>query len=79
MYKTEVSDDEMMAGAIQGMLSALDKYSVYYPKEEVEAFESDLDGRYAGVGIIMAKEGESFVVKQVIEESPAEKAGILPG
>ena len=79
MYKTEVSDDEMMAGAIQGMLSALDKYSVYYPKDEVEAFENDLDGRYAGVGIVMAKEGDSFVVKQVIEESPAEEAGILPG
>lgn len=79
MYKTEVSDDKMMSGAIQGMLSALDKYSVYYPKEEVEDFESSLDGRYAGIGIVMTKEKNSFVVKQVIEKSPAEKAGILPG
>ena len=79
MYKTEVSDEEMMAGAIQGMLSSLDKYSVYYPKDEVEAFENDLDGRYAGIGIVMAKEGEEFVVKQVIENSPAEEVGILPG
>jgi len=79
MYKTEVSDDKLMAGAIQGMLSALDQYSVYYSKDEVEAFESDLDGRYAGIGIVMAKEEEAFVVKQVIEESPAEYAGILPG
>jgi len=79
MYKTEVSDDEMMTGAIQGMLSALDKYSVYYPKDEVEAFENDLDGRYVGIGVIIAKENEEFVVKQVIEESPAEYVGILPG
>ncbi|MDO8471612.1 MAG: S41 family peptidase [bacterium] len=63
-------------GAISGMMLSLgDPYSVYLPKEENELFQSDLSGKFSGIGAeISAINGLPTIVAP-LPGSPAEKAG----
>ncbi len=76
----ETSKKDLMHGAIKGMLESLDDpYSVYFDKTEMESFNEDIKGKYAGVGmVIQKKDNEPLVVVSPIEDTPAYKAGIKP-
>lgn len=76
----ETSKRDLMHGAIKGMLQSLDDpYSIYFDKEDMESFKEDIQGKYAGVGmVIQKKENEALVVVSPIEDTPAYKAGIKP-
>ena len=71
---------ELMHGALRGMVDSLgDPYSVYFTKEEMESFKEDIQGKYAGVGMVIQKKvDEPLVVVSPIEDTPAFKAGIKP-
>ncbi len=71
---------ELMQGALKGMIDSLgDPYSVYFSKEEMESFKEDIQGKYAGVGMVIQKKvDEPLVVVSPIEDTPAFKAGIRP-
>lgn len=77
---TEVSDDELRRGAIDGMLATLgDPYSVYVPASERAAFEKDLFGEYVGIGVSVEPRDGFIVVQTPLEDSPALEAGVMPG
>lgn len=71
---------ELMQGALKGMIDSLgDPYSVYFSKEEMESFKEDIQGKYAGVGMVIQKKvDEPLVVVSPIEDTPAFEAGIRP-
>lgn len=71
---------ELMQGALKGMIDSLDDpYSVYFTKEEMESFREDIQGKYAGVGMVIQKKvDEPLVVVSPIEDTPAFNAGIKP-
>ena len=77
-YINEIDSDTLNKAAIDGMMSILkDKHSVYYNKEQSEAFEIELNGYFYGVGIVIQKdEGEYAIIQTVYKNSPAEKSGI---
>lgn len=77
-YKNiEVND--LVDGAIKGMFDVLDKHSTYFPAKEYEEFTSDITGEFAGVGIYI-EQGEDYIrVISAIKDTPAFRAGILPG
>ena len=74
---------EAEKNAANGYLSALeDDYREFWTKEEFEAHESSNAGNFTGIGVsIQATEpiGDGIFVYRVLGNSPAEKAGILPG
>ncbi len=78
----EVSDTTLMQGAIKGLANSLEDPYTYYltPEESDEFIHTDLNGEVSGIGAEL-KEGEGGVltVVSVIAESPAKKAGVLPG
>jgi carboxyl-terminal processing protease len=78
--ENETDKKDLMHGAIKGMLQSLgDPYSVYFDKAEMESFKEDIQGKYAGVGmVIQKKENEALVVVSPIEDTPAYEAGIKP-
>lgn len=81
-YIGEINDDELIDGAIKGYVAALgDPYTVYYTKEEMKEIMQETNGNYVGIGIYMTldKEKNAITVIKPMEDSPAEKAGILPG
>lgn len=75
----EVKNEQMVQGAISGILSATgDPYTVYMTKQENDRFREDIGGEFSGIGIeIVEKDGYPTVVSP-IADSPAEKAGLKP-
>lgn len=81
-YIGEVNEQELIDSAIKGYAEGLgDEYTEYFTKEEMESFKAETKGNYLGIGIYMYKNvtDNTVVVLYPIEDSPAEKAGILSG
>ena len=81
-YLGEINEEDLKEGAIKGYVEGLgDPYTEYIPKEEMQEYMEDTMGNYVGVGIYMIKDEDTnkVMVLAPIKNSPAEKAGILPG
>lgn len=81
-YLGEINEEKLKEGAIKGYIEGLeDPYSEYISKEDMQDFMDDTTGNFVGVGIYMVKDEERnrVMVLSPIKDSPAEKAGILPG
>lgn len=81
-YIGEIDDKELIDGAIKGYVAGLgDPYTVYYTKEEMDDIMEETNGNFVGIGIYMTldKEKNAITIVSPIENSPAEKAGLLPG
>ena len=78
-YVEEVSDQELIEKAIDGMLSGLDPHSGYMNDDVWKEMQMDTKGKFGGLGIEITME-EGFVkVIAPIEDTPAYEAGILAG
>ena len=79
MYVEEVPDDRIFENAMRGMLEKLDPHSSYLDEKEYQELKNTTAGEFYGIGLeIIMKKNLIFVVTP-IDDSPAEKAGILPG
>lgn len=81
-YISDVNEDNLIDGAIKGYVEGLgDEYTEYFTKKEMEEFKTETEGNYVGIGIYMFQntKDNTIVILTPIENSPAEKAGILPG
>lgn len=81
-YIGEINDEELIDGALKGYVNALgDPYTTYYTKEEMKEIMEETNGNFVGIGIYMTEniKDNVIIVIKPIENSPAEKAGILPG
>jgi len=80
LYYKDITDEEMLNGAISGIVESLDDpYSVYFTPEEAEEFNSDLSGTFSGIGAEIGKEDDYVVVIAPLSGSPAEGAGLMIG
>ena len=79
-YDGKISDDVLVEGAIKGMTNSLeDPYTVFMNKKEFSDFNSQTEGAYTGLGLQVGVKEDNIVVIAPFDESPAKKAGILPG
>lgn len=81
-YLGEVDEEKLKEGAIKGYIEGLeDPYTEYISKEQMKDYLEDTMGNFVGVGIYMVKntEVDKIQILAPIKNSPAEKAGILPG
>lgn len=75
-----VNDNELMRGAIRGMLDALgDPHTSYMSPDEYTQANSSLQGEYEGIGAVVDITGEYLKIISPMPNSPAEKAGIKIG
>lgn len=70
---------ELYETVMNALLSSIDEHSVYYKSGEFQQFISQLEGAVGGIGITFNEVGDTLVVGSVYEDSPAAKAGVLPG
>jgi carboxyl-terminal processing protease len=78
-YVEEVDEEELLEGAIQGMLSTLDDpYSVYMDKETAQQFSQSLDSSFEGIGAEVGMKSGKVTIVSPFKGSPAEKAGLQP-
>lgn len=81
-YLGEVDEEKLKEGAIKGYIEGLDDpYTEYISKDEMKDYMEDTMGNFVGIGIYMVKDTENNKIQVLapIKNSPAEKAGILPG
>lgn len=79
-YYTDINEDDLLSGAINGMTSALDKYSTVIDSSNNENFYLTLEGSYSGVGIEISTDNDNnIIIVGILSNSPAEKAGLEAG
>ncbi|WP_077624797.1 S41 family peptidase [Sediminibacillus massiliensis] len=78
-YLQEVDENQLIEGAIQGMLETLeDPYSVYMDKETVEEFNHSIESSFEGIGAEVSMVDGKVTIIAPIKDSPAEAAGLKP-
>ncbi|MCX7733331.1 MAG: S41 family peptidase [bacterium] len=78
-YVYEVSDEELIMRAIKWMVNSLDPFSAYMSPAELKDMEVETRGQFGGLGIEITKKDYYILVITPIEDTPAWRAGILPG
>jgi len=78
-YVDPVDSQELVRGAIQGMVQALDPHSSYLSPDAFKELQIDTKGEFSGIGIVITMQDNFLTVISPIEGSPAHTAGILPG
>lgn len=78
-YADEISPGDLTKTAIDAMLSSLDPYTNYYPESLIEDFRLMTTGQYGGIGSLIQQQDKYIVISEPYENSPAAKAGLLPG
>lgn len=77
---TSTKDQDKLWGAIKGLTESYgDPYTVFFPPEESEIFESEISGNFEGVGMEVALKDNRITVVAPLKGTPAEKAGIRAG
>ncbi len=75
-----VNDELMMQGAINGMMDSLgDQHSSYMDPDQYRQANIPVEGSYEGIGAWVDATSEYLTIVSPMPDSPAEKAGLLPG
>jgi len=78
-YVDDVSDDTLIEGAINGMLTALDPHSNYLNAKNFNDMKVQTRGEFGGLGIEVSMENGLVKVVSPIDDTPAAHAGLKPG
>ena len=78
-YVNEVSDEELLEFAIDGMLQGLDPHSTYLNQSDYSELQESTRGEFAGIGLEVSMENGFLKVISPIDDTPASNAGILSG
>lgn len=79
-YLNDAPRDKLIGGAIEGMVSSLDRYSSFQDAEENKVLMNSIKGTFGGIGVhISTADPTQLVIMRPIKGAPAEKAGIEAG
>ena len=78
-YVEEVTDQELMEAAINGMLTNLDPHSSFLNSKSFRDMRVQTKGEFGGLGIEVSMENGLVKVVSPIDDTPAAKAGLEPG
>jgi carboxyl-terminal processing protease len=78
-YVDDKDTKDLVSGAIKGMVGSLDPFSQYMEEKAYNDMKSETEGAFSGVGIQIESKNNYVTVVSPIPDTPAYKAGILPG
>ncbi|MEO0500439.1 MAG: S41 family peptidase [Pseudomonadota bacterium] len=78
-YVEEVSDEQLLEGAIDGMLASLDPHSSFVAARDFDSLRTQTDGEYGGLGLSVTMEDGVVKVIAPTDDTPASRAGIMAG
>ncbi|MBL4867947.1 MAG: S41 family peptidase [Pseudomonadales bacterium] len=78
-YVEEVDDRTLLENAIKGMLSELDPHSAYLDPDAFKDLQISTTGEFGGLGIEVGMEDGFVKVVTPIDDTPAQKAGVMAG
>lgn len=78
-YYKDVKKEDLIDGAIKGMVSGLkDPYSEYMTEKEQSEFSESMQGDFQGIGAEVEQKDGKILISSPIKDAPAYKAGIKP-
>jgi carboxyl-terminal processing protease len=78
-YVKEVSEKELIQGAINGMLQSLDPHSSFMTADQFHELQLETSGEFEGVGIEITLENGILTIISPIEDTPGYRAGLKAG
>ncbi len=79
-YVEEVTDQELIEAAIEGMLAGLDPHSDYLTPDDFKDLRESTSGEFGGLGIEITMDSTGFVrVVAPIDDTPAFRSGMQSG
>jgi carboxyl-terminal processing protease len=78
-YVEPVNEQQLIYGAIKGMLETLDPHTQFMPPDVFKEMKIDTSGEFGGLGIEVARRNDALVVVAPIDDTPAQRAGIRSG
>ena len=78
-YVEEVSDQDLIEAAINGMLTSLDPHSSFLDGKSYRDMRVQTKGEFGGLGIEVTMENGLVKVVSPIDDTPAARAGLEPG
>jgi carboxyl-terminal processing protease len=78
-YVDNINSDKFFEAGINGMLSTLDPYTVYYNENEQSSLDLITTGKYGGVGITITAKDSLFIITDVMNGYEASRKGIRNG
>jgi len=75
----DVTIEELMDKALQGMMSNLDAHSNFLTQKDYKKLKVQTDGEFGGLGITVGIRDGALTVIAPIEGTPADKAGLEAG
>jgi len=78
-YVDEKTPQDLIYGALRGMLSSLDPHSQFMDPDEYKDLKTETEGKFGGLGIEISLKDNLLTVISPLEDSPAWRAGIKPG
>jgi len=76
---TNLTYQDLVYGALKGMVNELDPHSEFLDPEKYKELQSDTEGHFGGLGIVIAMKDNFVTVVAPMEDTPGFKAGILSG
>lgn len=78
-YVEDKTDEELINGALAGMLSSLDPHSTYMNKDMYKQMQVETSGEFGGLGIEISSAQGGIRIISPIEDTPADHAGVMAG
>jgi carboxyl-terminal processing protease len=75
----KVTYENLVEGALDGMLKQLDPHSGYLSAKKHEDLQNDTRQQFGGIGVVISIRNDTLTVIDVMEDGPSEKAGLLAG
>ena len=78
-YVEDLSNRELLEGALSGMVSSLDPHSTFLSAKKYNDMKNHASGQFGGLGIEIIIEKDHINIISPIEDTPAFRAGLKPG
>ena len=78
-YVEAVDEQQLMHGAIKGMLDTLDPHTQFMPPDVFKEMKIDTSGEFGGLGIEIARKNDNIIVVAPIDDTPAQRGGCARG
>lgn len=80
LHPSGASDSALWVGALEGLVEQIDDpYATVFTPTEYAHFREGATGRYAGIGVQIARLAARVTVTAVFRDTPAKRAGMLVG
>ncbi len=78
-YVEEPGAQQLIYGALKGMLATLDPYSQFLDPDSYNELKVETEGEFGGLGIEITIKDELLTIISPIDDTPAFNAGLQPG